>query len=108
MRTIIVLCLVLMIALSFGCSKKKEEAPKEDALKTEAIQEVAGEGGQVVMTLDPVSKEEVDVATSGYSFEFNGILYYFSGPENMEAFKANPAKYLAPDDLPPTAPPQGQ
>jgi len=108
MRTIFVLCLVLMIALSFGCSKKKEEAPKGDALNTEANQEVAGEGGQVAATFDPVSKEEIDIATSPYSFEFNGATYYFSSVENMEAFKADPAKYVTPAETPQTAPPQGQ
>jgi YHS domain-containing protein len=104
MRTIIVLCLVLMIALSFGCSKKKEEAPKTDATQTEAVQPG---GEQAATTLDPVSKEVVDIATSTYSFEFNGIMYHFSSAENMEAFKADPAKYLAPDEMPPAAP-QGQ
>lgn len=108
MRTIIVFCLVLMIALSFGCSKKKAEAPKEDALKTEANQEVVGEGGQVVATFDPVSKAEVDISTSPYSFEFSGATYYFSSAENMEAFKADPAKYITPAETPQTAPPQGQ
>ena len=107
MRTIIVICLVLMIALSFGCSKKKEEAPKGDALKTEANEQVTADAPQTT-TMDPVSKEDVNMTTSPYSFEFNGMLYYFSSAENMEAFKADPTKYLAPDEVPPTTPPQGQ
>jgi YHS domain-containing protein len=103
MRTIIVLCLVLVIALSFGCSKKKEEAPKTDATQTEAVQPET----QPATTLDPVSKEAVDATTATYSFEFNGMMYYFSSAENMEAFKADPTKYLSPDE-PKAVPPQGQ
>jgi YHS domain-containing protein len=102
MRTIIILCLALVIALSFGCSKKKEEAPK-----TEAVQEERSDAGQVSSTTDMVSKEEVDIATSPYSYEYNGVVYYFVTAENMETFKADPAKYIAPVDSTVT-PPQGQ
>jgi YHS domain-containing protein len=102
MRTIIILCLALVIALSFGCSKKKEEAPK-----TEAVQEERSDAGQVSSTVDMVSKEEVDIATSPYSYEYNGVIYYFVTAENMEMFKADPAKYIAPVDSTVT-PPQGQ
>ncbi len=93
MRTIIILCLALVIALSFGCSKKKEEAPK-----TDAVQEETSNAGAIASTIDMVSKEEVDVATSPYSYEYNGVIYYFVTAENMEMFKADPAKYLAPPD----------
>jgi YHS domain-containing protein len=106
MRTIIILCLALLIALSFGCSKKKEEAPK-----TEAVQEEVSKAGAVSPTFDVVSKEEIDITTSPYSFEYNGVIYYFANAENMEAFKADPAKYLTPAETPAEAPattPQGQ
>lgn len=93
MRTIIILCLVLVIALSFGCSKKKEEAPK-----TEAVQEEVSKAGMTSPTFDMVSKEEVDIATSPYSYEYNGVIYYFTSAENMETFKADPAKYMPPAD----------
>ena len=102
MRTIIILCLALVIALSFGCSKKKEEAPK-----TDAVQEEMSKAGATSPTFDMVSKEEVDVATSPYSYEYNGVIYYFATAENMEMFKADPAKYLAPVDSTVT-PPVGQ
>jgi YHS domain-containing protein len=102
MRTIIILCLALVIALSFGCSKKKEEAPK-----TDAVQEEVSKAGAIGQTVDMVSKEEVDVATSPYSYEYNGVIYYFVTAENMEMFKADPAKYIAPVDSTVT-PPQGQ
>ena len=42
MRTIIVLCLALLIALSFGCSKKKEEAPKTGSDAAPAASSGAG------------------------------------------------------------------
>ncbi len=106
MRTIIILCLALVIALSFGCSKKKEEAPK-----TEAVQEEVSKAGATSPTFDMVSKEEVDITTSPYSYEYNGVIYYFATAENMEAFKADPAKYITPAEAPAEAPattPQGQ
>lgn len=104
MRTILVLCLALVIALSFGCSKKKEEAPKPDAAKKEAAK-----AGAISPTFDPVSKEDIDVATSPYSYAYNGVLYFFSSAQNMETFKADPAKYAAPvAETPQTAPPKGQ
>lgn len=102
MRTIIILCLALVIALSFGCSKKKEEAPK-----TDAVQEEVSKAGATSPTFDVVSKEEVDITTSPYSYEYNGVIYFFVNAENMEAFKADPAKYMAPADSTAT-PPQGQ
>ena len=102
MRTIIILCLALLIALSFGCSKKKEEAPK-----TEPAQEEMGKAGAVSPTFDVVSKEEVDITTSPYSYEYNGVIYYFTSAENMEMFKADPAKYIAPAEAPASAP-EGQ
>jgi YHS domain-containing protein len=102
MRTIIILCLALVIALSFGCSKKKEEAPK-----TEAVQEEVSRAGKTSPTFDIVSKEEVDVATSPYSYEYDGVIYCFATAENMEMFKADPAKYIAPADSTATSP-QGQ
>jgi YHS domain-containing protein len=99
MRTIIILCLALVIALSFGCSKKKEEAPKP-----EATQEEVSKAGAVSPTFDVVSKEEVDITTSPYSYEYNGVIYYFTTAENMETFKADPAKYIAPADSTATPP----
>ena len=95
MRTIIILCLALLIALSFGCSKKKEEPPK-----TEPIQQEMGKAGQVSPTFDVVSKEEIDITTAAYSYEYNGVVYYFTSAENMEAFKADPAKYITPSEAP--------
>lgn len=88
-RTIIVLCLALFIALSFGCSKKKEQAP-QNAPATEQ-REMAG---KISPSFDPVSKEEIDPTTTPYSYELDGVVYFFTSAENMEAFKADPAKYL--------------
>jgi YHS domain-containing protein len=103
MRTILVLCLALFIALTFGCSKKKEEATK-----TEPVKEEVGKAGAVSPTFDVVSKEEVDITTSPYSYEYDGVVYYFTSAENMEMFKADPAKYITPAETPAATPPQGQ
>jgi YHS domain-containing protein len=102
MRTIIILCLALLVALSFGCSKKKEEAPK-----TESVQEDMSKAGTMSPTFDMVTREEVDITTAAYSYEYNGVIYYFTSAENMEAFKADPVKYLTPPPAPGTTP-QGQ
>ncbi len=93
MRTIIILCLALLVALSFGCSKKKEEPPK-----TESVQEEMSKAGAISPTFDMVTREEVDIATAAYSYEYKGVIYYFSSAENMELFKADPVKYLTPPD----------
>jgi len=112
LRTILILCLSLTIALSFGCSKKKVEAPKPDATK-----QAASESGTLVNSIfDPVTKEEVDVETSPYSYEYKGVIYHFLSEKNMETFKADPTKYItkaatpqnAPQTAPATTPPKGQ
>lgn len=104
MRTIIILCLALLIALSFGCSKKKEEPPK-----TESAQEEALKAGKMKPspTFDVVSMEELETGTTPYSYEYGEAIYYFTSAENMEAFKANPEKYVTPSE-PAGIPPQNQ
>jgi YHS domain-containing protein len=92
MRTILILCLVLFVAFSMGCSKKKEEAPKTEQMQPPSRADIAG---KPILLIDPVSKEEIEPATAQYSYEYNGAIYYFTTPENMEAFKADPEKYLA-------------
>jgi YHS domain-containing protein len=88
-RTIFVLLLALVVALSIGCSKKKEEAPQ-----TEDTKMVTRHGGMKGIGMDPVSKESIPPLTGKYSYELDGILYEFTSIENMEAFKADPQKYI--------------
>jgi YHS domain-containing protein len=92
MKTILILCLVLFVAFSMGCSKKKEEAPKTEQMQPPSRAEIVG---KPILLIDPVSMEEIEPATAQYSYEYNGSVYYFITPENMEAFKADPEKYLA-------------
>jgi YHS domain-containing protein len=92
MKTLLILCLVLFVAVSFGCSKKKEEAPKTETSQVPSRETIAG---KPVLLVDPVSKEEIEPATAQYYYEYNGAIYYFTSAANMEAFKANPEKYLA-------------
>ncbi len=103
MRTILILCLVFFVAFSFGCSKKKEEAPK-----TESAQQRDDLAGKMAYAFDPVSNQEIDPATAQYSYEYNGVIYGFISAENMEAFKADPEKYInpAPAQQQQAAPPQ--
>jgi len=93
MKKIIVVALVLLVAFSFGCSKKKEAAPATETQGATTQQADTIPAGAVVGTIDPVSGVEVDGATP-YKFEYNGVIYVFATAENMEAFKADPAKYL--------------
>ncbi|MCX5753689.1 MAG: YHS domain-containing protein [Candidatus Krumholzibacteria bacterium] len=44
------------------------------------------------------------MTTSPYSYEYNGVIYYFATAENMETFKADPAKYITPAEAPAAAP----
>ena len=92
MRTLLILSLVLLVAFSFGCSKKKEEAPKPTTEQTAAKPDTM-KPGTVVSTMDPVSKVEVD-PSSTFKYEYNGVVYVFQSVENMEAFKVDPTKYL--------------
>ena len=107
MRTILVLCLALMIALSFGCSKKGKASKEAEARKA-AQQTERPKAGTVIQSFDVVSKTDHDYVTSPYSYEYNGVLYLFESAENMEAFKADPTKYVNPDGTPAGTPPQGQ
>lgn len=92
MRTILILSLVLLVAFSFGCSKKKAEAPKPTTEQTTAKPDTM-KPGQIIGTIDPVSKTEVDPNTQ-FRYEYNGVIYVFNSAENMEAFKVDPTKYL--------------
>jgi len=92
MRTILVLCLVFFVAFSFGCSKKKEETPKPETSQPPSRSELIG---KPILLIDPVSREEIEPVTAQFSYEYNGSVYYFTSNENMEAFKADPEKYLA-------------
>ena len=105
MRTILILCLAGTIALSFGCSKKKAEAPKDTAAKSTSLK---GDAPRKISVLDPVSREVVDMRESPYSYEYNGTLYPFANAQNMEAFKADPEKYIAALKTSPPAPATGQ
>jgi len=88
-RTIFVLLLALVVALSCGCSKKKETA------ETEGMKQETSLAGKTTPLMDPVSKEELDVMSTPYSYELDNVVYFFTSAENMEAFKANPQKYIA-------------
>jgi len=92
MRTLLILSLVLLVAFSFGCSKKKEEAPKPMTEQMTPAPDTV-KSGQIVSTIDPVSKTEVD-PNSQFKYEYNGVMYMFNTAENMEAFKVDPTKYL--------------
>lgn len=101
MRTIVVLCLVVMIALSFGCSKKKEapQKPQTSSMERKAHPKIGD--------VDPVSNVEA-TWDSPYAYEYNGVLYNFESAENMEAFKADPEKYLKKLQEKEAAPPESK
>ncbi len=82
--------MVILVAASFGCSKKQEEQPVQQT-QTE-VKKVRG--GHL---LDPVDKTAVDLVNSKYSYVYKEIEYKFNSKENMEAFMADPEKYLKRD-----------
>jgi YHS domain-containing protein len=103
MRIVLVLCLAVMIALSFGCSKKKAETPKPGT-----AQQKPWKPGERISLLDPVSKEPVDIRKTPYTCSYNGAAYGFSSAQNMEAFKADPEKYITRAEPQQTTPPEGR
>lgn len=88
-RTMLVLLLALVVALSIGCSKKKEAA------ETESVKQEMDMAGKTTPLVDPVSKEDIEPMSTPYSYELDNVVYYFTSAENLEAFKANPEKYVA-------------
>jgi YHS domain-containing protein len=46
------------------------------------------------IAMDPVNGSKVSIRADTPTFEFKGHLYYFSTPENMAEFRANPEQFM--------------
>ncbi len=50
--------------------------------------------------VDPVCGMQVDIETAKWTFEYEGVTYYFCGKGCMLEFKDDPEKYLDPNYSP--------
>lgn len=100
MKRFWMLCLVLVIVLSFGCSKKEETGRTDVAGKSEQKMKPSVDRPEVKSLkrskphIDPVSKEPITKADSLYSYKYDNWTYHFKSSENLETFKKDPEKYV--------------
>ena len=47
------------------------------------------------LVLDPVDHKQIDPAVIPFTYEFDGVVYYFASAENMEVFKADPLQWVS-------------
>lgn len=86
MKRVLIICLMLAVAVAFGCGEKKGEESKDFREQAKRVS-----GGSLV---DPVDKQPVDIATCQYSYVYKDIEYNFNSKENMDAFIKDPERYL--------------
>ena len=94
MRRLIMVGLVIILAVSLGCSKKESE--KDKSFRRAVTKPKTDIARKDVSSEDPVSKNPVDVREGSefYSYEYKNVLYLFESKENMEKFKKDPEKYI--------------
>lgn len=110
MRKALLLCIVVAIALSFGCGKK-EEARETDVAVNEKAEKVEkeltpagrpypkGKPGESVpakkeLIIDAVTGEKILSGELPYTYEYKGKTYFFKTEENLNLFKQDPLKYI--------------
>jgi YHS domain-containing protein len=85
-KTLVLIALISGLALSFtGCVKKAEPA------SIMSVEQVALEG------YDPVAyfvSNEAYKADGSYTYSYEGLTWNFKTSDNLESFKADPAKYI--------------
>ncbi len=104
MRIALLLCTMMILALSLGCGEK------EEASQTEQAESVVQEKPKVVARaplperpefdekfpmIDPVSKEKLMGGETPYTYVYKKKLYFFKTEENLKTFKGDPEKYIA-------------
>jgi YHS domain-containing protein len=108
MKKALLLCVVIVLALSFGCGQKEEVQENEVAVK-EDVQKTAKEltpgetpsgaakGGTTkkkTLIVDAVTGEKILSGELPYVYEYKGKTYFFKTEENMNLFKQDPLKYI--------------
>lgn len=81
--------LIVLSILLFSSNTIAQEAEENKYLN-------AGEDRIAIKGYDPVSyfvSEEPQEGNENLSHAYNGAVYYFSSQENLDTFKADPAKY---------------
>ncbi|MBN1884303.1 MAG: YHS domain-containing protein [Candidatus Krumholzibacteriota bacterium] len=86
MKRFVILAVILAVALAAGCSKKEPEKAKTGTEQVKA--------GTQTSLLDPVSKKPVDILSTPYSYEYDGVMYHFESQKNLDDFRKDPAKYV--------------
>ena len=89
MKRLLIVFMAVLIVASIGCGNKQEEQTVETETEVQKA--------KVGYLLDPVDNTRVDLASSEYSYVYKETRYTFNSKENMEAFMADPEKYLKKD-----------
>jgi YHS domain-containing protein len=85
-KTLIHIALISALALAVtGCVKKAEPAA------IMSVEQVALKGYDPVSYFTSASAHKAD---GTYSYLYEGLTWYFETSENLESFKADPAKYI--------------
>ncbi|MBN1164648.1 MAG: YHS domain-containing protein [Candidatus Krumholzibacteriota bacterium] len=90
MKRYLILFMVLCLVISVGCGKK--EQPK----KADAKQGV--NRAEKMSLVDPVDGKLVDKGNVQWFYVYGDTEYNFNSKENMDAFIADPEKYLKKDN----------
>ena len=89
-----------ILLLAFGCAGQKEETPKAT---TEVVTEETAPVVEVYTITDEDLGTEATCAVCGMpitvaettpALVYDDAVYYFCSPDEMEQFKADPAKYI--------------
>lgn len=104
MRNMLLLCIMMILAVSLGCGEKEEAAQTEQAKTVieEKPKVVARtpraerpEFDEKFQLIDPVSKEKLVDGETPYTYVYKKKLYFFKSEENLKTFKGDPEKYIA-------------
>ena len=86
MKRFAIIFLVVAVALAAGCAKKE---PEKAGTQTPQVK-----AGTKTSLIDPVSKKPVDVLSTPYSTDYEGVTYHFESKDNLDKFKKDPGKYV--------------
>jgi YHS domain-containing protein len=110
MKKALLLCIVVVMALSSGCGNKEEAQETEVAVeeKAEKVEKELtpgempyekgkpGEGmiAKKEIIVDAVTGEKILSGELPYTYEYKGKTYFFKTEENLNLFKQDPLKYI--------------
>ena len=104
MRNALLLCIMLAIVFSLGCSEKEEPAQTEQAetgvkekpkVVARTPRAERPDFDEKFPLIDPVTKEKLMGDETPYTYVYKKRLYFFKTEENLKIFKEDPEKYIA-------------